>query len=403
MTKIGIAISLYDKFEELAVLVDIIRNNWKNKYLISVCSNYPDAKNKIKELNIDIDKFTQGEDIFFSPKEMKGVRKVVNLYCRVLDCLRKSCKGAEDLGADYVMHLHTDAWPLKEEGLLQIISCMKKNNYRAATRGFGMTKYGHDCPLGHIDDMFFIYNVDYFRRIGFFNFNTLEMLPTRLSIHGILATLLVSRVGVSNLYLYDNHTKFKYWDGTPKNPFRGRANPSAFNEDNGFLHVNVGSFPDDYGKKVQAMYLKTYGLIKGKYIQEFLSKHYIPKNQLCDELGSIERKLKLKLRFLGFPILRLGRFGRDFSKMQWYIKAPISKKIRYIFVSISRTLWESLILKRFGVTIFPEYSLWPESLESFYARTLNPKDYPDKSMIWFRRKGKKCNNNPIYNGFDVYF
>jgi hypothetical protein len=401
--KIGIAISLYDKFEELAILVNIIRSNWKNKYIISVCSNYPEAKKRIKELNINIDKFTQGENIFFSPKEMKGVRKVVNLYCRVLDCFRKSCRGAEELGADYVMHLHTDAWPLKEEGLLKIIKYMKKNNKKVATRGFGLTKYGHDCPLGHIDDMFFIYNVDYFRKIKFFDFNTLEMLPTRLSIHGILATLIVSRVGVSNLYLYDNHTKFKYWDETPKDPFRGRANPSALNEENGFLHVNVGSFPNSYGNKVQAMYLKNYSLTKGKYIQDFLNKNYIPKDRLCAELNSIEKTLKLKLRFLGFPILKLGRFGRDFSKMQWYIKAPINKKIKYWFLSIGRTFWESMISKRFGVTIFPEYSLWPESLESFYSRALNPNDYPDKSMVWFKSKGKKNKENPIYRGFDVYW
>ncbi|OGI12553.1 hypothetical protein A3K64_01450 [Candidatus Micrarchaeota archaeon RBG_16_36_9] len=403
MTKIGIAISLYDKFEELAILVDIIRNNWKNKYIISVCSNYPDAKKRIKELNIDIDKFTQGENIYFSPKDMRGVRKVVNLYCRVLDCLRKSCKGAEDLGADYVMHLHTDAWPLKEEGMLRIIDHMKKNNYKVATRGFGMTKYGHDCPLGHIDDMFFIYNVEYFRRIRFFSFNTLEMLPTRLSIHGILATLLVSRVGVSKLYLYDNHTKFKYWDGTRKNPFRGRANPSAFNEENGFLHVNVGSFPEDYGKKVQAMYLKSNNLTKGEHIQEFLEKYYVPRDRLCDELNFIERKLKLKLRLLGFPILSLGRFGRDFGKMQWYIKSPIEKKIRYILLSFGRTFWESIITKRFGVVIFPEYSLWPDSLESFYSTVLNPKDYPDKSMIWFKKSKNRNKVNPIYNGFEVYY
>jgi len=51
--KIGIAISLYNKFEELGVLIDIIRKNWKNKYFISVCSNYPNAQEYIKGLDID--------------------------------------------------------------------------------------------------------------------------------------------------------------------------------------------------------------------------------------------------------------------------------------------------------------------------------------------------------------
>ena len=403
MAKIGIAISLYDKFEELAVLVDIIRKNWKNKYIISVCSNYPEAKKRIKELNLDIDKFAQGENILFSPKEMKGVRKAVNLYCRVIDSIKKSCRGAEELGADYVIHLHTDAWPLKESGLLKIIENMKRDNKKVAVRGFGLAKYGHDCPLGHIDDMFFIYDVKYFRKIGFFNFNVLEMLPTRLSIHGILATLLISRAGISKIYFYDDHTKLEYWDGTHKDPLRGRANPSAFNEETGFLHVNVGSFPDDYGKKVQAMYLNDYRITDGKYVKEFLGKYGIPKKQLIEELEVVERNLRLKIRLTGFPIFSLGRFGRDFSKMRWYLNSPIGRKFKYWFMSIGRTTWENLISKRFGVTILPEYSIWPESLESFYSRTLKATDYPDKSMVWFKRKGKRHTKNPVYDGFDVYW
>lgn len=337
MAKIGIAISLYDKFEEFAILVDIIRNNWKNKYIISVCSNYPGAKKRIEELKIDIDKFTQGENIFFSPKEMKGVRKAVNLYSRVLDCLKKSCKGAEDLGAKYVIHLQTDAWSLSESGFIKIINHMKKNNFKAAVRGFGLTKYGHDCPLGHVDDMFFIYDVDYFRKVGFLDFNTLEMLPTRLSLHGILATLLVAKVGVSKVYLYDNHTRFLDWDGKPKYALRGRALPSALDPETGFVHVNVSSFPEGYGKKVQAMYLKEYGLTEGENIKRFLKNYYTPKEEFVKELTSIENKLKLKLRLSGFPILRLGRFGRDFSKMQWYLKSPINIKIRYLLLSAGRT------------------------------------------------------------------
>ena len=265
-----------------------------------------------------------------------------------------------------------------------------------------MTKYGHDCPLGHIGDMFFIYDVKYFKKIGFFDFNVLEMLPHRLSGHGILALLIIAKVGISKMYLYDNHTRFKYWDGKPKNPFRGRANPSAFDKETGFLHVNVGSFLGNSGKWVQAFYLKKYNLTKGKHIKEFLIRYYVPKKRLFYILNCVEEELQLKLRFLGFPFLRFGRFGRDFRKMQWYIDSPLKKKIRYWFFSVVRTLWESTISK-FGVTIFPEYSVWPESLESFYSNVLNPEDYPDKSMVWFKKKGKKHKKKPIYRGFDVYF
>jgi len=39
----GIAISFYDKFDELAVLVDIIRHNWDEEYYIVVSSKHSDA------------------------------------------------------------------------------------------------------------------------------------------------------------------------------------------------------------------------------------------------------------------------------------------------------------------------------------------------------------------------
>ena len=115
MVKIGIAISLYDKFEELSLLIDIIRSNWNGEYVISVCCNHPDGKKKIQ--NLDIDCYSQGEDINFS-KSLTDFQKKINLNGRVLDSIKKSCLGAINHGADYVMHLHTDAWPLNEHSLL---------------------------------------------------------------------------------------------------------------------------------------------------------------------------------------------------------------------------------------------------------------------------------------------
>ncbi|MXR51001.1 hypothetical protein GRX03_05185 [Halovenus sp. WSH3] len=35
----AVSISLYDKFVDLSILVDVIRHNWEGDYYISVCSN----------------------------------------------------------------------------------------------------------------------------------------------------------------------------------------------------------------------------------------------------------------------------------------------------------------------------------------------------------------------------
>ena len=43
----AIAISVYDKFDEVKILVDIIRENWEHKYFITLCYyNHPERGRK---------------------------------------------------------------------------------------------------------------------------------------------------------------------------------------------------------------------------------------------------------------------------------------------------------------------------------------------------------------------
>jgi hypothetical protein len=56
-------ISLYDKFEELSILVDTIRENWGGQYYISVSSNHPNAQQRAKKLSTDVYEFSQGAQI----------------------------------------------------------------------------------------------------------------------------------------------------------------------------------------------------------------------------------------------------------------------------------------------------------------------------------------------------
>ena len=398
--KIGIAISLYDKFEELAVLIDIIRKNWSGKYILSVCSNHPNPEPHIKGLDIDV--FTKGQDIVYN-NTLKGIRKRVNIMSRVVDCIQKSCKGANNAGAEYVMHLHTDAWPLEEKKILEIIDYMEKNKKEVAFRGLGFSKYRHDCPNGHADDMFFIYNVKAMQEKRFLDFNPLAMLVHKNSIHGLLSLMLVSRIGIENTYHYDNHSNLLYWDGKKHPGDIERVKPSIFDPEHKFLHVHVQGFPEKYGLSVQAMYLKRYGLTKGEYIQKFIEKYYIPQKELFAILKKIEKKQNLKIRFLGFPILSFGRFGRTFHKKEMYIKASLGWKARYWFGATSMAVFQSTIGKIFGFEMIPDYSQWPESLESFYSRNLEEKDYPNKEIIWWKKqKSTKNKNKPVYRSMDEF-
>ena len=86
-TKHSIAISLYDKFEEVKLLVDIIRENWEQDYIITVCCNHPDGKRQLSDLAIDT--YVQGDPIPYYPGKPR-----MNLRYRAIDCIRKDCTSA---------------------------------------------------------------------------------------------------------------------------------------------------------------------------------------------------------------------------------------------------------------------------------------------------------------------
>jgi hypothetical protein len=399
--KIGIAISLYNKFEELGVLIDIIRNNWKGEYVISVCSNHPNPEPFIKDLDIDV--FTKGEDILFN-NDIEWMRRSVNFRSRVADCIKKSCNGAMDAGADYVMHLHTDAWPLKEEEVLKVVKEMKKKKKVLAIRGMGFSRFRHDCPTGHIDDMFMIMESKRIRDKKFLEFNTIAMLPQKLSIHGVLSLLMVGRVGLENIYHYDNHIGHVFWDKRSHPGDLERGIPSMYDPKRGMLHVHVGGFPQDLGYSVQAMYLVDNGITKGENVQAFLKKYLVNRNQLLRRLRKIEKKMNFKLKWLGFPILKYGRFGRNFQKKQKYLDKPIKNKLKYWLGANGRYFWDNVIKPKIGLELTPDYSYWPVSNDQFLGSTIVPSDYKDRSWIWFKRisiseKEKKKVLPPFYRGF----
>lgn len=400
--KIGIAISLYDKFEELSLLIDIIKENWKGDYIISVCSNHPNPEKFIKKLNIDI--FTKGEDIKFN-KGMSQVRRSINMRCRVADCIKKSCLGAINAGADYVMHLHTDAWPLKEEAILNIIKNMQKEKKDFAFRGLGFSKYRHDCPVGHIDDMFFIINSKTAVKKEYFNFNTLAFMPHKLSIHGVLSLIVLGKIGLENTLHYDNFKNNLFWDNKKHPGDIERVRPSIYEPNLGLLHVDTPTFPKDLGKSIQALYLTKNNLINGKNIQKFLSENYIPEKKLKNILKKIEQNLDFKLKIQGFPILKLGRFGRNFNKKEKYLKMPFLNKTKYSLISSIRYLWEEFIAKKLGVHLIPAYSFWPVELEDLFGNYLYKEDFKNQKIFWFpEKRNKKIDKKlpPFYNKFYKY-
>lgn len=322
-SKIGIAVSVYDKFDDLAVLHDILRENFDDDYFISVHCNHPDAeKELIKKRGLDIDHLSTGEKI--------KSRNATQRYIRILNSIKESCKGAID-DCDYLMHLHADAWPLNEDKIRQILEKLEDESYEVAARGRGTTwqRVG-DYRLGMIMDQFIFFDTDALKRKSFFDFKLTDLMP-HWGIHDSLMLLLLGRIGRSNIYFYSDMTSDLYWDGKKAKPRTAVVKPSVYDPDWELLHCGREEFPDDYGKSVQTMYLKRHGLLEGKNIQELVSKHEKESKTLIKELRRKEIKQNLEVMTLFFDPRR---FGRCFGIKQKFLDSPLKSKLKYVIENI---------------------------------------------------------------------
>jgi len=147
-TKLGVALSIYNKRRELEINLKIIRERWSshNDCYVSVCCNDPETF-KALEGNTHIDNLIFGDDIQITNKAHKRMR--------IVDCIEKS---VSNCAAEYVIHYHADAYALKSEPILQIIEEMEKNGYLVAFRGRGLDFRNNKCIHGDVDDHFVIFN-----------------------------------------------------------------------------------------------------------------------------------------------------------------------------------------------------------------------------------------------------
>jgi len=215
---IGISVSLYDKFEDLDILMDIVRSNWDEPYYISVCSNHPDADERLAALEHSPDEFQQGAQIRLD-NSLSKFRYDTNFTYRVYDSIGTAVRGAYECeSVEHVMHVHADAWQLSETGLKDLLEEMDQRNAAVAFKsdiGFRNDAW----PPGRFMDQFICFDAAAARRVDLYEHSPLEF-PPMCSNHQILPILCLGKFGWSKLYRYSNRFEEEYWDGTP---LRGRA------------------------------------------------------------------------------------------------------------------------------------------------------------------------------------
>jgi hypothetical protein len=381
---IGVAISLYDKFDDLRALVDILRHNFDQEYYISVCSNHPDGEARIEP--IDVDHFSQGAEIKYTP-ELSGLRADTNLNSRILDSMQRSCRGAMDAGCEYVMHLHADAWPLDEVKLLDLVGRLEESEKHAAVRGMGSSYRRPKFWLGSVMDQFFLFESDFFDDRSFFDFDPRDLLP-HTTIHNMLLLLLLGNVGRSNFFYYSDKSTDRWWDDKKKTqPYAG-VRPSTFIPEYGFVHVATEDFPEEYGKSVQANYLRRFDITDGEHISALRHKYEMNESKLFRRLRWLELRQNLRVRCYGY---RPVTFGRRYPAKAEFLEQSFERKLIQLVKNVGEELYYKGHQLLFSVVPFTDErfsgdhrsrnlyadAAWPsESMADLFREAVEPEDFP---------------------------
>lgn len=374
--KHAFAISAYEKFQEVSVLVDILRHNWKNDYLIVVCSPHPEASTALADL--EIDSLISLETIAYIPGD-----GMPSLTARVFHSMRASCAEAVRLGATSVTHLHSDSWPLSEERFERLLTRLETKSVLA--RGPGLGERGYLAPLGAISDMFLTMSSSWLIKSGFLELDPFDFPLDALNIHGLLSVILFANGGFSELDFFDDYQNQEVFPGVFKTiPAKVASYPSIFNRSWAFLHVHTSCYPEDLGRNLQASYLLEYQLVKGESIARFV-----------DGVDSDQVRREIRERYLAAEAhltrrnLSADDFGQELMAMEKEVQSGyfngLQKGLRRRALEGGRSLVERIA---FGSECEPRFRLSRELIFRnpvlvHYRREFAHLSEGSASKIWF--------------------
>lgn len=374
--KIGFTISCYDKFEEVDILSEIIKLNFK-KIDSKIClgSNNAEAEKYFKE-NKHIDYLAKGEDIKFKEHSTEARLKKVGVKSRAINVIRtysntrvavqKLLEKEPDL--DYIVILHSDSWIFNEKKLLKLIELMEKKEKKVAVRGLD---FQYIAPITsaiepYVVDFFIILNKEYCAKNKMFDFEILNALPGSLSnVHMVFFWLLAIKIGLEKVICYSTYKDLELWDG--KKVFREPyLTPMCYDPLFEEIHINKGSFFEDLGQQLQAHYLRKYNF-KGENIKCFLEKYNFSKRKLFDKLNMYDKKYNKKLKriFSSYEYYGLSRSHKNIDKdlKRASLKEKILRTI-FIWLNTKRNKQFDLIkeYEQFNKEKFKEHKKWYESI-----------------------------------------
>lgn len=345
--KIGFALSLYDKFDDLDTAIKIIRS-WKHDYIISVCCSHPDCKERTADMDIDL--LCKPRPILqlgnWASKDYSD-KKIAHYahHIRCAESVRASCKNLENTDVDYVVHTHSDGWFLNEDKLRQLVRNVDAKGMKVATRGGGIEYVFHpfrQCnAFGNVDDHGIVFNRSWCKGRHVWDFNVEDMIYHKRAVHSILATVFGARVGLSNWWYYPYEPVDMYGKSTRS------LTPYQYDPMWEFVHVNKETLPYTWGKTLQANVLQEHGY-------EYMSGYVSP--NIYNKIYKRDNKMKIRMKLCGFTDKQIKAYPLKLKK-----KLVKEMGIRGVLKNYMHTITDAVIDWKFPM--------------------------PNDAAVWYRKHG----------------
>ena len=249
--KLCLAISVYDKYQDLENCVNSARLNGISNIFVFAPSDAKISRLQAicNQLEIELTVVETGR---YSTTNSKAefYRMITP---RVWDLQRAAVNKLKD-EFYFIIHTHSDGWILSDKFVENIIQIIKNNSEIVFIyRGVG-NRYKNiiGSPLGSIDDHFYVIKLHNNPYIDFFHRTYGDFALDTLNIHGILSLFAYVICKKNEQLHYDDTKSWLEWDGQQRdysvaNPLR----PFVYNKELGLLHCHNDDFPGYLGEALQ--------------------------------------------------------------------------------------------------------------------------------------------------------
>lgn len=281
--RLAIAISLYNRWDELGGLLDLLRLNWKSgsQLHITVITTAleQDMPGWIDTSLIDDLQFGSSHPMPAFPilgrlERIPGLQTVVAeqrhvvlkriIRTRTVDSIIRGCRAGMQSGRNYTMHLHAAAWPMMEDKIYGLLDRMRQGRFVFAGRGYGREWIDEKRPAGDIDDNFFVIENAFARASKFWEFDP-DLDADRVTNEGRLARRVYGKCPDNAILLYDRFQNPQEYVFPPGGDQR-RVQPYNYFKPMGLLR--------SHDMSQQAKYCQEFGY-RGPVIDEIIARQQV--------------------------------------------------------------------------------------------------------------------------------